>query len=245
MSQHMALAGGATVLLALVHAYVPRLRARLDGSAESAFAAIGGGVASAYVFIHLLPELARGNDELGEVFGDTSEVSAVAEVALFVVAFAGFLVLYGLDHVAARNGSDGGVFAVHLAVYAIYNGVITYSLPTQFDVDVPVTVLFVVAMAVHFVIADRGLAGKHRSRFATVGRPVLVGGLVAGYLLAWLFAPTQAIVVSVMLALLGGFVLYNVFSDELPDERRVRFPIFATSATVYAVLLLAVVALES
>lgn len=244
MSQHMALAGGATIVLALVHALMPRLRTRLGGSAESAFAAIGGGVAAAYVFIHLLPELARGNREVGEALGDTSGVSSVGEVALFVVAFAGFLVLYGLDHVAASSESEGGVFAVHLAVYAAYNGVITYSLPTQFDADVPVAVLFVVAMAVHFLIADRGLAGHHGHRFATVGRPVLVGGLVAGYLLAWLFAPTRTIVVSVMLAVLGGFVLYNVFSDELPNERRVRFPIFATSATVYAGLLLAVVALE-
>lgn len=245
MPQHMLLAAGATAVLALVHALVPLLRARLDGSAETAFAAVGGGVAAAYVFIHLLPELARGNEALGEVLGDTSEVSAVAEVALFVVALAGFLVLYGLDHVAAKGGSEGGVFAVHLAVYALYNGVITYSLPTQFEADVPVAVLFVVAMAVHFLIADRGLAREHGRRFARLGRPVLAAGLIAGYLLAWLFAPTRTIVVSVMLAVLGGFVLYNVFSDELPNERRVRFPIFATSATVYAGLLLAVVALEA
>lgn len=245
MSQHLALAAGATAVLAFVHALVPRLRARLDDSGDSALAAIGGGVASAYVFIHLLPELARGNTELGEVLGDTSRVSAIGEVALFVVAFAGFLLLYGLDHVAARDDSEGGVFAVHLAVYAAYNGLITYSLPTQFEADPPVAVLFVVAMAVHFVLADRGLARNHGRRFAVVGRPVIVAGLVVGWFLAWLFAPTRTIVVSVMLAALGGFVLYNVFSDELPNERRVRFPIFASSAAVYAVLLLAVVALET
>lgn len=244
MSQHMALAGGATVFLALVHVLVPRLRARVHGSGESALAAIGGGVSAAYVFIHLLPELARGNDVVGEALGDTSQISAVGEVALFAVAFAGFLVLYGLDHVAARGGSEGGVFSVHLAVFAVYNGVITYSLPTQFDADVPVAVLFVVAMAVHFVIADRSLARNRGHRFSRVGRPVLAGGLVGGYVLAWLFAPTRTIVVSVMLAVLGGFVLYNVLSDELPDERGVRFPIFAASATVYAGLLLSVVALE-
>lgn len=242
MSEHMALAAGATALLALVHALVPRLRARVDGSAESAFAAIGGGVAAAYVFIHLLPELARGNTELGEALGDSSRVSAVAEVALFAVALAGFLVLYGLDHVAASE-AESDVFYVHLGVYAAYNGVITYSLPTQFRADVPVAVLFVIAMAVHFLMADRGLAREHGSRFASLGRPVLVSGLVVGYLLAWLFAPTRTIVVSVLLAVLGGFVLYNVFADELPDERRVRFPIFASSAGVYALLLLAVVAL--
>ena len=42
----------------------------------------------------------------------------------------------------------------------------------------------------------------------------------------------------------AGFVLYNVFSDELPSEDGVRFPVFAAAAGLYAVLLLVVVAFE-
>lgn len=237
-------AATATAALALVHVVVPYVRSRAKGIGEPAAAAVGGGVAAAYVFVHLLPELARGNEEVAAVIGDSVVVSGAAEVGLFVVALAGFLVLYGLDHVAERRQSSSAVFAVHLAVFALYNGLITYALPTRFEADVGVAVLFVVAMALHFVLSDRALAEHYGDRFRRFGGPVLVASLVGGFMLAWAFAPTRAWVFSLALAALGGFVLYNVFSDELPDARRVRYPTFAASAGVYAFLLMAVVAAE-
>ena len=240
----MIAAGAATAALALVHVVVPYVRRRTERIGEAAVAAVGGGGAPAYVFVHLLPELARGNEDVAEVLGDTSQVSAVAEVGLFVVALAGFLVLYGLDHVAERTERSSPVFAVHLGVFALYNALITYALPTRFQAGVGVAVLFVIAMALHFVLSDRALAEHYGDRFRRVGRPVLVGSLVGGFLLAWAFAPTRAWVVSLLLAALAGFVLYNVFSDELPNAHRVRYPTFAASAAVYAVLLMAVVAAE-
>lgn len=235
----------ATAVLALLHVLVPPLRRRIGSMAEGVVASIGGGIASAYVFVHLLPELARGNAEMAEVLGEHVEVTALGEVLLFLVAFAGFLLLYGLDHWAERSGGETGVFAVHLGVFAVYNAVITYALPTRFRVGAGGAVLFVVAMAVHFVLSDRGLAEHYGERFARTGRTVLVGALVVGYLLAWAFAPTSTTVVTTMLALLGGFVLYNVFADELPGDRRLRFPVFAGSATAYAAVLVAVTATGS
>lgn len=235
-------AGVATGVLAVLHVLVPPVRRRIGAMAEGVVASIGGGIASAYVFVHLLPELARGNEEVAEVLGEHVEVTELGEVLLFLVAFAGFLLLYGLDHLAERSEGDRGVFAVHLGAFAAYNAVITYALPTRFRTGAGGAVLFVVAMAVHFVLSDRALAEHYGERFARTGRVVLVGALVLGYLLAWAFAPTSTTVVSTMLALLAGFVLYNVFSDELPGDRRLRFPVFAGSATAYAAVLVAVTA---
>lgn len=235
-------AGVATGVLAVLHVLVPPVRRRIGAMAEGVVASIGGGIASAYVFVHLLPELARGNEEVAEVLGEHVEVTELGEVLLFLVAFAGFLLLYGLDHLAERSDGEHGVFAVHLGAFAAYNAVITYALPTRFRTGAGGAVLFVVAMAVHFVLSDRALAEHYGERFARTGRVVLVGALVLGYLLAWAFAPTSTTVVSTMLALLAGFVLYNVFSDELPGDRRLRFPIFAGSATAYAAVLVAVTA---
>ena len=247
MDQNHALvaAAFATALLAVAHALLPALRRRLGGVQEGVAASVGGGVASAYVFLHLLPELARGNEEVAEAFSETMHASGVSDLLLFVAALAGFIALYGLDHVAAgpRRG-ERAVFRVHLGVYAIYNGLITYTLPTLFRTGAAAAVLFSVAMGVHFLLSDRGLAEHHGQRFAQTGRPVLVGALVAGLGLGWLFAPTSTVVVSVLLALLAGFVLFNVFSDELPNSQRLRFPVFAVSATVYAALLLAAALVE-
>ncbi|HEY1117237.1 MAG TPA: hypothetical protein VGE43_06005, partial [Acidimicrobiales bacterium] len=134
MSSHAALlsAAAATVVLAVLHLLVPALRRRAGSMAEGVVASIGGGIASAYVFVHLLPELAAGNVEIAEVLGEHVEVSELREVLMFLVAFIGFLVLYGLDHWAERAEGGNGVFAVHLGVFAGYNALITYSLPTRF-----------------------------------------------------------------------------------------------------------------
>ena len=238
-------AAAATAFLATVHAVVPMLRRRLGGVGEGIAASIGGGVAAAYVFLHLLPELARGNDEIAEALGDSVESSAVTELLLFVVALAGFVLLYGLDHAAARAGhEEGALFAVHLGVFALYNALITYTLPSWFGSGAAVATLFTVAMALHFMLSDRSLAEHYGSLFSRIGRPVLVAALVLGFLLAWLFAPTRTLVVSVLLAVLAGFVLFNVFSDELPSERHVRFPVFAAAVAGYAGLLIAVTAIE-
>lgn len=231
-----------TGVLLAVHLLLPRMRARFSTSHEGIVAAVGGGIASAYVFLHLLPELARGNRDIAEVLEDTSHPSFVAELLLFIVAFAGFLLLYGLDHLAEGSEERDGSFAVHLAVYATYNALITYSLPLQFRAGTLVTALFVLAMAVHFLLSDRGLAEHYGDHFRRVGRPVLAAALVAGTALAIALAPTRASVVSFVLAALSGFVLYNVFSDELPSEQRVRYPVFVASAGAYAVLLLAITA---
>ena len=238
-------AGAATAFLAGVHAIVPTLRHRLGGVGEGVAASVGGGVAAAYVFLHLLPELARGNDEVAEALGDTAESSAITEILLFVVALAGFVLLYGLDHAAARAGpEEGAVFAVHLGVFALYNALITYTLPTWFGSGAAVATLFTVAMALHFMLSDRSLAEHYGTRFSRLGRPVLLAALFLGFVLAWIFAPTRTIVVNVLLAVLAGFVLFNVFSDELPSERHVRFPVFAAAVAGYAGLLIAVTAIE-
>lgn len=242
MSLHASLVAGAvaTTLLASVHLLLPAVRRRLAGAPEGVAASVGGGAAVAYVFVHLLPEVARGSTDVAEVLGEHVEVTELEEVLLFVVALAGFLLLYGLDHLAERRRADSGSFAVHIGVYAVYNGVITYALPTRFRTGAGWAVVFVVAMGVHFLLSDRGLAEHYQDRFRRIGRPVLVGSLVAGFFLAWAFAPTSAIVVSFLLALLGGFVLYNVFSDELPGDSRLRYPVFLASAASYAGVLVAI-----
>ena len=246
-SSALVAAAAATGLLCLAHLSLPAIRRRLGGVGEGIAASVAGGVAVAYVFLHLLPEVARGNTELGELLGDSVDVTPLTEVVLFVVAFAGFLVLYGLDHVAVRAGGDrsAGVFAVHIGTFAVYNALITYTLPTRFEAGVAFSVFFVLAMALHFLLTDRSLAEHYPARFGSTGRPVLVAALVGGYLLAWMFAPTRTIVVTVMMATLAGFILYNAFSDELPSEDRVRFPAFAGSAVAYAALLLLTTAVEA
>ncbi len=57
------------IFLAAVHLAAPAWNRRPAASSRAA-ASFGGGIAVAYVFLHLLPELAAGNEEIGEALAD-------------------------------------------------------------------------------------------------------------------------------------------------------------------------------
>jgi len=258
------------LLLAGLHLLAPRIR-RLPGVPEYASASFAGGIAVAYVFLHLLPELADGNQELREVLGEEGEASPLLGLEVFLVALVGFAVFYGLERLAERSRQEslagaapGGagrgrdqrvavpgtgsrqVFRLHLASYLVYNGIIAYSLPLSYRTDVWFAVLFTVAMALHFVLTDRGLEEHYGSRFDRwPPRLLLAGALVLGWLLAAIFAPTGSLVVTLLTAFLAGSILLNVFKEELPSTRRSHYGWFVGGLSAYAVLLGAVTALES
>jgi hypothetical protein len=52
------------------------------------------------VFLHLLPEIAEGNQAIGEALSDTLEPTPLLDLGIFLVAVAGFAVFYGLERLA-------------------------------------------------------------------------------------------------------------------------------------------------
>lgn len=248
-----------TLALAALHLLAPRVRT-LPGVPERALGSFAGGLAVAYVFLHLLPELAQGEEGVGEALDDVVQVTALLELSVFLVALLGFTALYGLERLAERSGSPRGrradgsavgteppaaVFRVHLASFAVYNALITYTMPLRFRTGVLFALLFSVAMALHFVLTDRGLSEHYPRRFRASGRFVLAGALLVGWAGAAVLAPTSTVVVALLTALLAGGVLLNVFKEELPDAGgRSSFGWFLTGLVLYALLLTGVTAAE-
>ena len=97
--------------------------------------------------------------------------------------------------------------------------------------------LFTVAMGLHFVLTDRGLAEHYPRRFAANGRVLLAGALLLGWGLSALAAPVSTLLVVVLTALLAGSVLLNVFKEELPSERDSSYGWFLAGLVLYAGLL--------
>lgn len=235
------LSGAATAVLIALHLGAPRLRLS-NLVPERSAVSFAGGIAAAYVFLHLLPELASGNREVAELLESRSEVTVFGEVILFLVALIGFTTFYGLDRLADRGA--GSTFGVHLGAFAIYNALITYSMALRFRTGTPFAILFVIAMGLHFLLIDRGLQKHYSDRFDRRGRFILAGALAAGWVLSAVAAPTDVLIVNLITAALSGSILLNVFREEIPDKENSSFAWFLTGLLLYAALLVGMTAIH-
>ena len=73
---------------------------------QQQWASLGGGAGFAYVFVHLLLELACGGSELSETIGMIPYAPThLVEALLFFVALLGVLVVFIIDILAQRQTS--------------------------------------------------------------------------------------------------------------------------------------------
>ena len=235
----------ALVAFAAVHLFAGGLRF-LEGVPRSRWLSAAGGISVAYVFVHVLPELGEGQRE---VEAATADVLPFLESHVYLLALLGFAVFYGVEvtsqHSRARNAdavgaegtTTGGVFALSIASFTVYNAVIGYLLARE-EFELRGLILFAVGLGLHFVVNDFSLREHHREQYDRVGRFVVVAGIVVGWLLGRATEVSPA-AIAAMLAFIAGGVALNVIKEELPRERRSHFGAFALAAGAYAALLIA------
>lgn len=259
------------LVLAALHLAAPKIR-RLPFVPETATGSFAGGLAVAYVFLQLLPELAGGNEAIGEALDDLLRPTPLIELGVFLVALAGFTAFYGLERLADRQSARlspripdavGGardatgasvsapdaeapaaVYRLHLASFMVYNGLITYTMVLRLRTGLVFALLFAVAMGLHFVLTDRGLEERYPRQFTRRGRLALAAALLAGWVPSAVFAPSSSLVVALLTALLAGSILLNVFKEEIPSGRRSSFGWFVVGLVLYAGLLAVVTAVS-
>ena len=233
----------AAIALAVVHLLAGGLRA-IDRIPRSGWLSFGGGISVAYVFVHLFPEL----QERGEILEESDLfVAAFFEHHVYLVALTGFAVFYGLERLVTRSRQDdapfgvslpaAGVFWIHIGSFALYNGIIGYLLHDR--AGPTATVLFAVAMGVHFVVNDASLREDHEHRYHDVGRWVLSFAVVVGAAIGAFFEVGEALV-AVLVAFLAGGIILNVIKEELPENFESRWWAFAVGAAGYTAVLLLV-----
>ena len=234
------------VALVLMHLVVGNLRL-LAGTPRSAWLSGAGGVSVAYVFVHLLPELAEGQKSVSERLG---EGVAFLERHVYLLALLGSVVFYGLERAAVvarrhHRGVDGGetagvrTFWLHMVSFGIYNALIGYLLRQHEEEGRDqLLALFAIAMGLHFLVTDYGLREHHKSAYLRVGRWILGAAIIVGWTVGLVRDVSEA-VQAIILAFLAGGVILNVLKEELPEERESRFWAFALGAAAYAALLLA------
>jgi hypothetical protein len=180
----------AAVVLAIVHLLAGEM-SFLDGTPRrSIWLSIAGGISVAYVFVHLLPDLAKEQQTIRktveEAFAFVEEEFAFVESHAYLVALLGLVVFYGLERAVKtsrgrrrREGEEdttgAGVFRLHIAFFAVYNALIGYLLfpreqPGPEQQRLGSLIFFALAMGVHFVVNDFGLREDHKGRYDQIGR---------------------------------------------------------------------------
>jgi hypothetical protein len=228
--------------MALIHLFAGKLRF-LDITPRSIWLSMSGGASVAYVFLHLLPELAAGQAGLEEA--DWVFLKPSAEV--YLVALAGLAIFYGLERAAVVSRSERrdageedeaspGVFWLNIASFGVYNFLIGYLLLHREEAGTANLLLFGLAMGLHFLVNDYGLRHHHK-RLYRIGRWILAAAVLLGWAVG-LRVEIDELHLALLFAFLGGGIVLNVLKEELPAERESRFWAFAVGAAGYAGLLL-------
>ncbi len=238
----------AAAVLVIVHLFSARMRF-LRGVPRSRWLSAFGGVSVAYVFVHLLPELAEGQEAIQEQTAESPAGEALGyfEHHVYLVALLGLAVFYGVERHSlesrrehrTRSGEDrttDDAFWLSIGSFSAYNLIIGYLLMRGELEPVWQLVLYTFALALHFVINDFGLREHHKDAYDRIGRWVVSGAVVVGWVLGVLTEVPEA-AIAVVLAFVGGGVVLNVLKEELPGERTARFLPFVGGAVFYTVVL--------
>ena len=245
------------LLLAAVHLLAPKIR-NLPVVPRHAATSFGGGIATAYVFLYLLPRLAEGNKAVADLFQERLSPTPLGNLLVFFVALVGFFSAYALERLTLGSerreevpeiGEEGEaydrteatrpIFTLQLLFFAGYSALITYTLPTKLGAGLIPALLFAIAMAMHLVGTDQVLQERFHTRLTGRSRLVLATGAMVGWLVAVLLGAGSTLLINLLTAFLSGAILFNVVNDELPPSRHSSFAWFSIGLTLYAALLTA------
>lgn len=161
-----------------------------------------------------------------------------SEVAIFGVAFTGFLIFFISEHAALHSrrrtatetgqhidsvAASNGIFVIHFSILSLLSLLIAYNL--------------------RFFGADRTMEVHHRYLFNRYGRYFLSIMPLTGWSLSVLFPERQS-EAAVLLAFIAGAVLFNVIKDEVPGAESGEPKFFIAGALIYAAVLLLLLWME-
>jgi len=235
------IAFASTLVLIFFHVISPWLSYRLPEKGRG-FVSFSGGVAVAYVFLQMLPDLVEYNKPIGEYLLKNHWLTSFTELLIYIVALFGFLIYYGFDLVAERYRTRGHdnklIYGLHLFMFCLYNFLITYTMSLRVVSSITATVIFTVAMALHFILTDQKFCRFYQVQFNHLGRFFLVAALLFGWVCSVIFDPVNVLIVAFMVAFLAGSVLLNVFREELPAAGATNYFWFTSGAMIVAIVLL-------
>ncbi|NJD76460.1 MAG: hypothetical protein FIB08_05105 [Candidatus Methanoperedens sp.] len=239
------------IVFSAVHLTAPRLYSFSERYKKPVIS-FSGGVAAAYIFFDLLPSIQKAGEHLKLLIYKYLGKMPPSEVAIFGIAFIGFLVFFILEHaaihsrrhIAAEAGqhidsvaASKGIFILHFSMLALVSLLIAFNLRFEVRTSLPGAVLFSIALILHFFGADRTMEIHYSSLFNRYGRYILSIMPLIGWFLSVLFPERQS-EAAVLLAFIAGAVLFNVIKDEVPGAERGEPKFFVAGSLIYSGVLI-------
>jgi hypothetical protein len=200
----------------------------------------GAGMSSAYVFVHVMPEL---HGVRGAFVSSVSSPLPFEGMIIYFFALLGFLVFYGLDHLRTRFSTTDGPqnstmgFRLHLGGFAIYIWLISYLLVNKIEDNHYSITLYVIAMTFHFLTVNFSLQEEYAAQYNGTGRFVLAAISVFGWAVGLLIT-LPSYVLAALMAFVSGGIIMNSSLMELPSEKDGRFWPFLAGGIFYGLILL-------
>jgi hypothetical protein len=208
---------------------------------EGSLMSFAAGTSSAYVFVHLMPELS----EVRHVFASSvSRALPLGGMSIFFVALIGFIAFYGLEHLRAVMGHAAAgekpslAEKLHIGGFAAYVWLTSYLLVEGLAEETESSILlYALTIAFHFLTIDRTLRSAHGDAYQRSGRYWLAGMCGIGWASGLLVALPQP-VLAVLVAFISGAIITNSAITELPNHGEGRFVPFLIGGILYGLVLM-------
>jgi hypothetical protein len=208
------------------------------GSRRALSMAAGGSLA--YIFVDLLPEV----NAAAAMFRTTLKIPLPFEggYGVSLAMLTGFLCFYGLAEMAPVKSEQTQTHArksfwAHTLGYGAYIGVIGYLLVHSLSKAEESLILYAASMSLHFMLVGFGLRDLHEADYDAVGRFVLAGFCLSGWLTG-VFLDLPKPLVIVLFSFVSGGVVAITGIVELPKNDEGRFVPFVLGALGYAAFLM-------
>ena len=219
--------------LAITHLSVVNL-AKIEESKQRIITSIGGGISIAYIFLHLMPELAlkgRHNVESLEISSEFLEIS------FFFVSLLGLLILFVVDALSESSKiPKENNFKLHL----IYNIAITYlyafTLPEVVKEGLFYSILYTLTLSAHVFSSDRIIFRFHEKFYKTKYKWIGFSAVFLGMFHSLTFESNASIQLDYAFAFLSGGVLLNTFLEELPKKNILNVKWFLSAIMITCLL---------
>lgn len=227
------------VFLSLVHVLADMLRLKRQ-MPQKYWLSFAYGISISYVFLGLLPKIVDGTTSFPDSLGGAADI---LKHSPFLPLLIGLVAFYGMERLVEKP-ADGGASHIateatglrvwiHLASYAFYKAIIGY-LIVQMNNPVSI-VIFVISMAVHFLVVDYRMMEIHKEVYQRIGRWILTFAILAGWIIG-ITTVISPVLVTLLLSFLAGGIVLVVLEEEFSRAHPSSFPAFAVAVIVYTVV---------